>query len=179
MEAALFPTTDPTFSAPKSKGRKAGGAGGGLYEQFVKSKLAIKPHAPRLKVLSFKRDRLPFLLGPGGQTLRQIELEHGCDIAISDASPAAGPKGEAKGEGEAKGAPPASAAASSALALCTKEVVSVAHIFGPDQTSCNAAFKVTRRMLDSSTVSPHDPTSDHWNKNQMKNRRKLTLLYCC
>jgi hypothetical protein len=59
MENAMLPKTDPTFRR-KSEDR---------FGWFMKNKLALKDHAPRLRVLTFKRDRLSFLLGPGGQVV--------------------------------------------------------------------------------------------------------------
>lgn len=162
MESTLLPRTNGTFSAlssssssrnarktskaeqkKQSQPATAAGASGSsslsgnsnsfVFEEFMRKGLELKPHAPRIRVVTFKRDRLVFLLGPGGNTKRQIEQEFNCVLDVGDGDdPAA-----------------SSSSASSISSTSTKSLLDggseecVVHVFAADKASCEGATKVS------------------------------------
>lgn len=89
------------------------------FDAFMQRGLALKGHAPRVRVVTFAKDRLAFLLGPGGETKRMIEKDHNCMIDLGDAE--VGPTGVSTG--------------------C------VVHVFAPDKASCEAATRVVQELV--------------------------------
>lgn len=121
--------------------------GGPAFEAFLRSGLALKPHAPRLRVVTFDRERLSFLLGPGGQTKRAIELEFDCVLDVGDV-PDTGD--EAAGGGTTTdrgvlGGGGATTTAAGSTSTSSKECV--VHVFGATKASCDAATKVVQELV--------------------------------
>jgi polyribonucleotide nucleotidyltransferase len=102
---------------PDSKGNNFAGG----FDAFMQRGLTIKSHAPRLRVVTFARDRLQFLLGPGGETKRMIEREHDCMLDLGDDAHEVGPSGTSTG--------------------C------VVHVFAPDKASCEAATRMVQELV--------------------------------
>jgi polyribonucleotide nucleotidyltransferase len=92
---------------------------GNGFDAFMQRGLALKEHAPRLRVVTFARDRLPFLLGPGGETKRSIERDYNCMLDMGDT--------EASTTGASSGC--------------------VVHVFGSDKASCEAATRVVQELV--------------------------------
>jgi len=91
------------------------------FENFMQRGLALKSHAPRLRVITFARDRLQFLLGPGGETKRTIEREHDCILDLGDDAHELASSGNSTG--------------------C------VVHVFAPDKASCDNATRMVQELV--------------------------------
>ena len=128
-------------------GRAESGNGGTgeLFARYCRDRLSLKPFAPRLRVITFARDRLSFLLGPGGGVKRAIEAEFGVTVEVGDVL-----GGQVADQGEALpfGVGAASAGTSGggggggeAAAQC------VAHVFGGDKAACEAAARVVQELV--------------------------------
>ena len=132
--------------------------GGPAFEAFLRSGLALKPHAPRLRVVTFDRERLSFLLGPGGQTKRAIELEFDCvldvgDVPDSEEAAAGGraDRGVLGGGGSSSSVSGSGSGGSSngatAGATSSSSKECVVHVFGATKASCDAATKVVQELV--------------------------------
>ena len=135
--------------------------GGPAFEAFLRSGLALKPHAPRLRVVTFDRERLSFLLGPGGQTKRAIELEFDCVLDVGDVPDTGdeaggggatdrgvlggGSSSGGGGNGNGSGSSATTAAAAGSTSTSSKECV--VHVFGATKASCDAATKVVQELV--------------------------------
>jgi hypothetical protein len=112
------------------------------FRRFMQDELSMKATAPRIRVIRFKRERLQFLLGPGGETKRRIEDQHRCILDIGDAAPPLS-SGTAK---DSSGGNDLAADDRNSI-MGGEHVDCVVHVFGEDEVSCKAAAQVVQELV--------------------------------